>query len=159
MKRTAAFFLASVLLLICSGCGLWSDPADEPLIHVFSNEETVAPYEHFRWAQSWSNNGWISADSFYLSGELKELSQSFPTITYSDDFEIRCSSNVTAQDIRVYDSALESIRTNATESFLDTLSPGTYYILIHVRVQGNYVAAGKDYEYTGYDCGYKLIVR
>ena len=158
MKRTIAFFLVAVLLLICTGCGLWNNPADEPLIVEYSGGEAVEPYEKFRWSQSWTNNGWLAADSVYMIGELEELSKSFPSITYSDDFEIRCGSKVTATGLRVFDSALESIRTNATESFLDTLSPGTYYILINVRVQGNYIAAAKDYEYSGFDCGYTLII-
>ena len=158
MKRMAAILLAAALLL-CSGCGLWNEPTDEPLIHVFSNDETVAPYERFVSGTSWTSNGWVSASNFYfLIGELEELSKSFPTITYSDDFEIRCANNVTAQDIHVYDAELESINTNANGRFLSTLTPGTYYILIRVWVQGKYIAAGKDYASSGYDCCYKLII-
>ena len=157
MKRTVAILLAS-LLLICTGCGLWNDPANEPLIVVNSKEDAVEPYEKFRWSQSWTNNGWISADSFYLIGELAELSKSFPMVTYSDDFEIRCRDKVTVTSLSVYDAKLEPISTNDTQQILNTLSPGTYYLLINVRVQGNYILEAKDHKYSGYDCAYKLIV-
>ena len=158
MKRMAAILLVAALLL-CSGCSLWSESADEPMIHVFSNGETVAPYERFVSGTSWTTNGWISGSNYYfMVGELEELSKIFPSVTYSDDFEIRCSGNVTAQDIRVYDAELESVRTNANVSFLGTLAPGTYYILIRVSAQGDYIAAGNGYESSGYDCCYQLIV-
>lgn len=157
MKRTVAILLAS-LLLICTGCGLWNDTANEPLIVVHSSGEAVEPYEQFRNSTSWSTNGWVAADHFYLVGELEELSKSFPTVIYGDDFEIRCHDKVNVTGLSVYDTELEPIKTNATQNFLNTLSPGTYYILIRVAVHGNYVAAGKGHESSGYDCGYKLIV-
>ena len=158
MKRSIAFFLAAMLLLICTGCGLWNGSANEPLIVVHSEGVDIEPYEIFRWSQSWTNNGWLSADSFYLDGELAELSKSFPVITYGDDFEIRCGDKVTVKDFAIYDAELQPIRTNTTQQFLNTLSPGTYYLLINVRVQGDYVPAAKDHAYSGYDCACKLII-
>ena len=157
MKRAAIAFVILALLL-CIGCGLWSDPADESLIVVHSGGADVAPYENFRWSKGWSNGGWVSADSFYLIGELEELSKAFPTITYSDDFEIHCQNNVSVTSVNIYDSSLNDIHWNMPPSVIETLSPGTYYLIITVKQQGYYVPAGKDYEYTGYDCGYKLII-
>lgn len=79
-------------------------------------------------------------------------------VTYGDDFEIRCHDKVNVTGIDIYDAKLEPISTNVTQQILNTLSPGTYYLLINIRVQGNYILAAKDHEYSGYDCAYKLIV-
>ena len=157
MKRPAVMLFALALLL-CSGCGLWGDPANEPLIVVHSGEKDVAPYQQFRWSQSWSNDGWLSADGVYLSRELTRKYQELPELTYDDSFDIRCRNAVSVISVSIYDSEFNSIYSNMPSSIISNLSTGTYYLIITVKEQHNYITAAKDYESTGYDCGYKLIV-
>ena len=157
MKRAVILLLVFVLLL-CSGCSVWDDSADVSLIQVHSNQVSVAPYESLLWAQSWTGEGWLAVDAVSLSRQFSQVYQEFPSVTYGDDFEFRCREGVSVQYLSVYDANLDTVHSNASLDALKTLSPGTYYLVINVKVQGYYIPAAENYEYTGYECAYQLIV-
>ena len=164
MKRSTAFVLVFVCMLLLGGCKNADVPnsdqtkSDDPLILVRSNDETSKPYENLLWQQQWSGRGWLSADAASISLTLSEVCNELPQITYGDDFEIRCGDGVEFLSVSVYSSDFDRIHHNVSADVLKDLAGGTYYLVITVKSQGKYVAAQGEYEYSGYECACKMIV-
>ena len=131
---------------------------DDSLILVQSVDALEEPYEYFLWAEKWSENGWLSADAMSISNKLPDIDEEIPQISYGDDFEVYYGKNVEFISLSVYNSDFDRIHQNVQQEVLSTLEEGTYYLVITVKVQGEYIEADEKYEYTGYECAYKLVI-
>lgn len=181
MKRTAALFIAILLLLSFVGCADTekekdgalppaSDttaPAheqDEPvtvddsLILIESAGSLTKPYENFIWAEEWDGYGWLSGDGTSISRQFLDIQQELPQIIYGDDFKIHYKDGVEFSSLSVYNSDFGIVFHNAEQNVLNDLEEGTYYLVINVKKQGEYVEAEEKYEYSGYECAYKLHI-
>lgn len=181
MKRTAALFIAILLLLSFVGCadtekekdgalppasGTTASPheqdepvtVDDSLILLKSADSLTKPYENFLWAEEWTEQGWLSGDGTSVSRQFPDIQQELPQITYGDDFKIHYKDGVEFSSLSVYDSDFGTVFHNAEQEVLSELEEGTYYLVINVKKQGDYVESEEKYEYTGYECAYKLHV-
>ncbi len=90
---------------------------------------------------------------------FSEVCNELPQILfYSDVFEIYYKDKVEFVSLSVYSSDFERIYRNAGQEVLNDLAQGTYYLIINVKKQGKYVESEEKYEYTGYECVYKMVV-
>jgi len=131
---------------------------DDALISVQSAGIFVKPYENFVWAQSWSEDGWLSADGMRVSYKFSDVDNDIPSITYSDNFAIHYGDGVEFLSLMVYDSAFERVPNTDNIDALNELAEGTYYLVITVKKQGDYIESDDKYEYTGYECVYKITI-
>lgn len=172
MKKLLAMILALAFAFSLVGCNSKSNEneSDDPdigavgsvnvadsLILVQSGDTLSKPYENFLWSEEWSEVGWISMDGSMIAERFLEKQQEIPQITYREDFEIRYKIGVTLISVSVYNSDFEFLRRDAEPSFLKDLASGTYYLVITVKEQGEYIRADQKYEYTGYECVYQIV--
>lgn len=155
MKKIIALTLALLLLLCSAGCGK-ADQASPVLIQ--SNGTRIPAYKHFLWAESFSEYGWLCADGASLSSAFPTVCQEIPAITYSDDFRIHCSRQVTQSSLSLYDSDFNPIHRDLEQIDFGSLSKGEYYLVVSVNVQGNYIKSQKKFESSGYECVCKLMI-
>ncbi len=181
MKKLIALLLALVFILGLVGCGdaenrenetlqpaanennlshdqTKSVVVEDSLILVQSNDELSKPYENFLWANTWFEHGWLNADDISIYYKLSAIHNEIPQITYSDDFEIHYKDGVEFLSVSVYDSNFDRIHHNMQQEVIHTLEQGTYYLVIVVKVQGKYIETEEKYEYSGYECAYKLVI-
>ena len=131
--------------------------ADGPL-SITSNGATVMPYQNPLWSQDWDDAGWLAADGMSVSYTLPEIAKELPAVTLRDNFEFIYGDNASFSYLSIFDESYERIYHNVTLDRLIGLPAGMYYVSAVVKVQGEYIAEGKDYEATGYECVFKLIV-
>ena len=163
MKKLIALVLALALMFSFGGCANIENNkndiiVDDSLILVQSVDALEKPYENFLWAEKWSENGWVSGDGMSISHKLSDINKEIPQITYGDDFEIHYGEGVEFISLSVYNSDFDIIHHNVQQDVLHTLEEGTYYLAITVKVQGEYIEADEKYEYSGYECAYKLVI-
>ena len=145
MKKVMALVLVCIFLL--GGCGntgtLDLDQTgtveEDSLILVRSMDGSSKPYENFLWAEKWSEYGWISGNGTSISRNFTEIHEELPQITYGDDFEIYYRDGVEFLSLSVYNSAFDRIYHNAGQEGLKDLAEGTYYLVITVKSQGQYM--------------------
>ena len=131
---------------------------DDALISVQSAGIFVKPYENFVWAQSWSEDGWLSADGMRVSYKFSDVDNDIPSITYSDNFAIHYGDGVEFLSLMVYDSAFERVPNTDNIDALNELAEGTYYLVITVKIKGDYIESDDKFEQTGYECVYKITI-
>ncbi len=131
--------------------------ADGPL-SITSNGATVMPYQNPLWSHVWDGAGWLAADGMSVSYTLPEIARELPTVTLRDNFEFIYGDNASFSYLSIFDESYDRIYHNVTLDRLIGLPAGMYYVSAVVKVQGEYIAEGKDYEATGYECVFKLIV-
>lgn len=132
---------------------------DDSLILVQSVDALEKPYENFLWAESWSEQGWVSGDGMSVSRKFSEVAEEIPQIIfYGDIFEIHYKDKVEFVSLSVYSHDFEMVYHNAGQEVLNDLTNGTYYLIITVKEQGEYIESDEKYEYTGYECVYKIVV-
>ncbi len=181
MKKLIVLLLALVFLLGLVGCGdaenrenetlqptanennlshEQSEPviAEDCLIWIQSNDTLSKPYENYLRARTWIEHSWLYADDISIYYKLSAIHNEIPQITYSDDFEIHYKDGVEFLSVSVYDSNFDRIHHNMQQEVIHTLEQGTYYLVIVVQVQGKYIEAAGEYEYSGYECAYKLVI-
>lgn len=174
MKKLMAFVLTFALMLSFSGCQPLdssiqemddstyeqSKPVivDDSLILVQSIDVLSKPYENFLWSEIWSEHGWLNVDGMRISYKFSDIRNEIPQITYCDDFEIHYKNGVEFLSLSVYNSAFARIYHNTKQEVLGDLTEGTYYLVITVKEQGKYIEAEEKYEYSGYECAYKIII-
>ena len=154
MKRFTSFVMVFACVLLLYGCRNNIDS----LIWVHSNGEVSKPYENFIWAQNWSEHGWLSADGMSIALEFSNIHNEIPQINYGEDFEIHYNDGVEFVSLSVYSQDFERIHHNVEEQVLNDLASGTYYLVINVRSQGEYIEAEEKYEYSGYECVYQIMI-
>lgn len=157
MKRLSIFLLVLVMLLSFGGCFGQEQPDKAPLL-IQSNGKEWEPYVNFLWAESRSENGWVAADGIRISNQFSNLSEKIPEIPYGSDFTLRYRDKVSLLSISVYDADGKLIQQNTKEEIWKSLAPGTYYLVVTVQVQGNYILADEKHEYTGLECACKLVI-
>jgi len=131
--------------------------ADGPL-SITSNGATVMPYQNPLWSQDWDGAGWLAGDGMSVSYTLPEIAKELPTVTLRDNFEFIYGDNASFSYLSIFDESYDRIYHNVTLDRLIGLPAGMYYVSAVVKVQGEYIAEGKDFEATGYECVFKLIV-
>lgn len=131
---------------------------DDSLILVQSIDVLSKPYENFLWAEIWTENGWLSGDGMRISYKFSDIHNEIPQITYCDDFKIHYKEGVEFLSLSVYNSDFDRIHHSTKQEVLSDLAEGTYYLVITVKVQGKYIETEEKYEYSGYECAYKIII-
>jgi hypothetical protein len=175
--RFSACIWFLLVLLICSGCDksvtrhegneLNESPvsSDDILMTITSNGETSLPYLHWAWDSSWTGIGWIAADAMQLDYTLKDIAQDLPTVSYHDDFAMKYEEGVSFSHMIVYDADYSFISHLADYdevdhlTYLKELPKGIYYVAISVVKQRRYIETESKYEYSGFDCVFKLAVK
>lgn len=132
---------------------------DDSLILVQSVDTLVKPYENFLWAEKYSEQGWLIGDGTSVSRIFPEVYNEIPQIIfYGDIFDIHYKDKVEFISLSVYNSDFERVYHNAGQEVLDDLTQGTYYLIITVKEQGAYIESEEKYEYSGYECVYKIVI-
>jgi beta-lactamase regulating signal transducer with metallopeptidase domain len=132
-----------------------------PLLTVTSDSTTVLPYENFLWSNTYAEDigGWLSADGISIFNDLGAVLAQLPMVTLREDFTITCAEGVSHHGVTVVaGESLEVLYRNADMMILTALPEGQYYVSISVSKQGDYVAAGGDYESEGYECVFRYVV-
>ena len=158
MKKRLFCLLLSITLLF-TGCSTPSEPVQQttaassaPFVLIHTSDGDIEPYRHFRSAHSWEEHGWLAACGSTVYTALPSICDELPTVTYSKAFGISYGENISYYRLDIFNEGLQY--TDYTE--LATLPQGTYYISIEVTKQGDYIAAGKDYERFGYAAVFRL---
>ena len=179
--RKVFFLLFSelmALLLMFSGCGVVTtssivssdESVSEPdsnvstasvdysknMLLITSGGETISTYASVLWDNTWTEEGLLCAD--FISSTFMGVTDRLLAVTYADDFSIQYREDITFSSIRIFNESLERLKNNVDLSYLGELPEGTYYIVVVVVQQGNYIASVSEYEYSGYECAFKLIV-
>lgn len=155
-------------LFILSGCGK-ADSANaaaepETLIAITSNGETTLPYLRFSWGRSMTENGWIQGDALQLVCELPDIAPELPVVRYHDDFAVQYEEGVIHSHMLLYDESFTQLDHIAPYDSIDYLTclkelpQGNYYVGIAVAQQGDYIESANEYEYSGTDCVFMLVV-
>ena len=130
----------------------------DSLVWVRTFDGLSKPYENFLWADKWSEGGWMSSDGMNISQKFLEVKNEIPQITYPTDLQIYYEEGVEFQSLSVYNSDFEEIHHNVHQEVLDDLADGTYYLVITVKSKGEYIETEKQYEYSGYECVFKIVI-
>ncbi|MGI6160523.1 MAG: hypothetical protein ACOYJD_00685 [Christensenellales bacterium] len=161
-KSLFVFVWLMLILLIFSGCG--KQNTDKTLISIISNGDTTLPYTRFSWDSSITESGWIQADALQLIYELPNISDELPIVTYNNDFSVLYQKNVSFSHMLVYDDSFKQLHHIASYDDMDyldcihKLEQGSFYINIMIAQRGEYISSVNEYEYSGIDCIFKLVV-
>lgn len=161
MKRIIALVLILGVIFSFSGCREAKNEENEALqnlIQVQSGDTLIKSYENFLWATMWTENGWLSLDGERISRKFSEVYSEIPQIAYCDDFEIQYREGVEFVSLSVYNSDFDIIYNNVKQEVLRDLADGTYYLVITVKEQGEYIESEEKYEYASSECVYKLVI-
>ncbi len=131
---------------------------NDSLVLVQSGNALSRPYENFLWSKKWIEAGWISGDGMSISHKLSVIENEIPKITYCDDFEIFYREDVEFLSFSVYGSDFCRIHHNVKDDIISDLEEGTYFLIINVKSQGRFVETEDQYEYSGYECVYKIHI-
>ena len=130
-----------------------------PLMLLQSGGTYTRSYENHIWSQNWSEkNGWVCVDGTIMSMLYPSVQIWIPRIDYSNNFEFHFKENITSVYFTVYDTNFEKVKQGETKDALKDLSDGTYYLVVEVTKQDEYVESEKQYETSGYECVYKMKV-
>ncbi len=183
MKKTIALFLALMCLAGAAGCGgspgteggeatgvktvplVEADTPDgndtDAIVLIKSAEESTEPYLCETWAEIWSEQGWLCVDRARASDDLSAIVGKLPGVDYSDDLEIVYGSGTEAVHLDIYDDDHEPVLPEllGEESVnIPTLPEGTYYVILSVRMRGEYIEPEEQFEMFGYECLFRLEV-
>jgi hypothetical protein len=166
-----------LVLFIFSGCGQavprhggdepYESPADfdDTLISITSNGETTPPYLYWVWDSSWTGEGWLAADALQLIYALPDIEKKLPIVSYHDDFSVQYKEGVSFSYMLVYDTdftQLFHIASYDDKDYIECLKElpeGTYYVGIAVVERGNYIESENQYEHSGTNGVFKLVVK
>ena len=130
-----------------------------PLMLLQSGGTYTRSYENHIWSQNWSEkSGWVCVDGTRMSMLYPSVQIRIPRIDYSNNFEFHFKENITSVYFTVYDTNFEKVKQGETKDALKDLSDGTYYLVVEVTKQDEYVESEKQYETSGYECVYKMKV-
>ena len=158
MKKLITLSLVLLFIFTCIGCGHIENREADSFIVVRSADILSKPYENFLWAEEWTGYGWLSGDGTGIARKFGDIHNELPKINYEDDFEIHYREGVEFVSLSIYNSEFGQVYHNEKLEVLDELAEGTYYLVITVKVQGEYIEAEDKYEYSGYECAYKMVV-
>ena len=137
-------------------------PDLDPLLTVISGgKETVAPkysYCSKTWAESEYGAGWLLGDDSGIYEKWEETCGKLPEVRMDEDFSLRSGENANLESgCAIFDENFERIGWLEDQKELSTLENGTYYVVMNVFRHGTEIHEGET-GYTGYHCGFKLIV-
>lgn len=165
MKKLTFFVLAFCLLFSLVACAKPAEPEvqEDPVsLWIETNGETVIPYKHCVWSESYEEDGGgLSADGVPFLDDLANnphFMKTMPTVSYTDDLEVFLGENVTTSGFRVYDMDHVQILDEINLSTLKELPAGKYIVEISIKVRGDYVEAADSYNASGYDCIFLLTM-
>lgn len=165
MKKLFVFFLTFCLLLSLAACAKPAEPeVQEDPIHLWieTNGETVIPYKHCVWSESYAEDGsGLSADGVPFLADLANnphFMKTMPAVTYADDLMVFLGENVTTSGFSVYNMDHVHILDETSFSALKNLPAGEYIVEISIKVRGDYVEAADSYNASGYDCIFLLTM-
>lgn len=174
MKKVIAIILAFSLLLLMAACA--QPPVSDPVppepstsdpeiqknpasLWIECNGETVIPYEHFVWSDSYDEDGsGLCADGEPASLDDQSFMDSLPGVSYTGDFEIFLDENVSSSGFTVYDMDHSEVLRGSKFSSLNELPAGEYIVEISIMVRGDYVESVDRYNASGYECWFRLSV-
>jgi len=126
------------------------------MLLITSGGETISTYASVLWDNPWTGEGFLCADfeSSVFMGVIDRLSE----VTYAEDFSIQYREDISFSYIRIFDENFEQLYNAVDLSYLKELSKGTYFIVVVIKQQGRYIKSVSQYEYSGYECAFKLVV-
>ena len=188
MKRVCALFLVILMTVIITACGTaaassdissepivssiastaFLDPSSnvsttsvdlsQPLITITSGGKTISTYESILSDFSWDGENFRCADCASVWTMLPEIANELSVITYDDNFTIQYREDASFMYIAIYNDDFERLYNAVDLSYLKKLPEGTYYIAIDVRKQGRYIISEDQYEVSGIECAFELVI-
>ncbi|MBQ3125797.1 MAG: hypothetical protein IJC15_01895 [Clostridia bacterium] len=170
MKKLLTRSLLFVCLLTLLSCGAVQSPppdsADTPQadtceaapVMICSNGTQIQPYANFVWAETWTEQGWLSMSGNSISRQNSGIHHLFPQAVYHEDFALQYAGGVTPTAMAIYSEGGELLHRNATLSDLAELAEGAYDLVITVKVQGKYIESEDRHESAGYEYACRLTV-
>ncbi len=137
------------------------DPADLPLITVTCSGQTVVPWLHFRWAETWTEHGWLAADGIPLDFDLREHEDEVPALILAGELVPALREGVAgASDLQIYDMELNRLTRYDGEDLnaVYALPPGEYWCSFRITVRGKFIPEEGKFERSGQEAVIRLIV-
>ena len=129
---------------------------------VTAGNKTIQPHTVVRWSYFWDeqHKGWLSGDGIPVRDQLPNIADAVPVITYANDLSLQYGENTRLDEIAVYNEAFVGLQIDPSsgEEVLHRFPKGIYYVSITIVRKGSYIAEGKDYASSAYDCVFKMIV-
>ena len=140
-----------------------ADASGEAMLTVTCGGETIEPYPAFLWAESWTEFGWLNADGVPLEDTVQKHLEEIPLLTQETPGELSVSPG---RDVHysgrmdVYDEDMNWLFRQWEEDpgVLTALEPGAYLCALRISVTGDYIASEEQYEKTGYQCLFRLLI-
>ena len=124
--------------------------------------EPISPYPANRWAETWTGDGWLSADGIPIEATIAEHMAEIPTLELRGEFTLRLETGVSRCSplLRIYDKDMNLLVQQLDEDLipLTELEPGTYWVTLGACRKGKYISEQDRYEKTGYDCVFRLVI-
>ena len=124
--------------------------------------EPISPYPAPRWTETWTGDGWLSADGIPIETTIAEHVEEIPTLELRGEFSLRLETGVSRCGplLRVYDKDMNLLIRQDDEDLtpLTALQPGTYWVTLGACRNGKYISEQDKYERTGYDCVFRLVI-
>ena len=124
--------------------------------------EPISPYPANRWAETWTGDGWLSADGIPIEATIAEHMAEIPTLELRGEFTLRLETGVSRCSplLRIYDKDVNLLVQQLDEDLipLTELEPGTYWVTLGACRKGKYISEQDRYEKTGYDCVFRLVI-
>ena len=165
MKKFTLFLLIVSLVFSFCGCSLMHDlpeetapPEDDFLVTAYSDGREVKPLEVFVWADTWTGDGWISADGARIDSCLSTTAHNIPLIPNSKDFSFKYGTGVEFVSMTVYNGKFEKISQTDGPTPIEELESGTYYLIIEATKQGKFIISQNKYETSCYQFAYRLVI-
>ncbi len=131
---------------------------DEDEVSVRSGGETIVPYINFLYGEYWLEDGFLSADGPGVSYTLQEIREELPSLHLEERPEINAPPDAEFKYLSVFNESCEQLLSNVPLRSLDELPSGTYYVALVIALRGAYIEQAGDYELTGNEYVFRLIV-
>ena len=127
-----------------------------------SGEDSILPYLHSRWSETWIGDGFLAADGEPVEYVIAEHRDEIPILVFREELKLRLAEGVRRRSpfLRVYDQELKMLISQPDEdlSVLGDLPPGTYWCSLVVSRKGTYIPEADRCESYGYNCIFALII-
>lgn len=135
----------------------------DPLLSVSSQgADSIFPYLHSRWSETWIGDGFLSADGEPVESVIAEHGDEIPILLFRGELKLHLGEGVKRSSpmLRVYDEQLTMLISQPDEdlSVLEDLEPGTYWCSLVVSRKGKYIPEADRYESNGYNCIFRLEI-
>ncbi len=148
-----------------------AEPDHVHLLSVTSSNVTVEPYPIDRWAEIWTETGWLCADGIPLEQELADHAKDFPRLKYRGELQAWIPTGTSYLALFVLDpqsdqALITKVLCNTHQdsahevnvSGLDDLEPGSYLCYVGIVLDGRYIDSESRYEQSNYNCYFWLEI-